>query len=175
MSKMKFVFNPKNGQINPATASTLADATLRNKGVSSELYALICQGKITIEDVAAMFAVGKSPECLVKDYKALDKTPQKTAKSAETQLPNEDIENPDGNPIPPGADREKLNANEAWDGKGLSHKNQPELLILARSLGVDIEADGFNPTKANLKAAIKEKAEAAQAKVDDANVGVSNS
>ena len=76
---MKYVFNPRNRQINPVTDQTFVDATLRDKAVSPELYALVCKGKISVEDVAALFAVNKSPEILVKNHKAVKESPVATA------------------------------------------------------------------------------------------------
>jgi len=157
---MQYVFNPRNRQINPVTGQTFVDPTLRDKAVSAELYSLVCKGKVSVEDIAALFAVNKSPEILVKNYKAVKdspvaKAPENVAKVAEVS----DL------PAVPGAANEEApaTADGAFDGTALSSKRQPELLIIAATVGVDVNAEGFAPTRPNLIKAIMARAEKAEA------------
>jgi len=159
---MQYVFNPRNRQINPATANTFVDATLRDKVVSAELYALVCKGKVSVEDVAALFAVNKSPEILLKNHAAVKDSPITKAPAA-TATVDEEVVVP-VLPGPGGANAEApATADGAFDGAALSHKKQPELLILAATIGIDVNAEGFAPTRGNLIKAIMAKAAAAEA------------
>lgn len=159
---MKYVFNPRNRQINPVTDHTFTDESLRNKEVSPELYALVCQRKVTVEDIAAMFAVNKSPEILVKNHQALKDSPQKTAPENKAELKG----TPDKPVVEgPGDENDPADANGAFDGRELCSKKVPELLILASSIGIDINADDFAPTRGNLIKAIRAKASSAAGEV----------
>ena len=159
---MKYVFNPRNRQINPVTEQTFVDATLRDKAVSPELYALVCKGKISVEDVAALFAVNKSPEILVKNHKAVKESPVATA-PANTATVDEDKTPP---PPAPGSTADEVDgkgtADAAFDGRELTKKTQADLLILAGTIGIDVNAEGFTPTRGALIKAIMEKAKAAE-------------
>lgn len=155
---MQYVFNPKNRQINPVTQHTFVDPTLRDKAVSAELYALVCKGKVSVEDVAALFAVNKSPEILLKNHKAVKESPVTTAPENKSKL---DEGKPDGKEE---SEKEEgaATADGAFDGTALSSKKQPELLIIAATVGVDVNAEGFAPTRANLIKAIMARAEKAE-------------
>lgn len=163
---MQYVFNPKNRQINPVTAQTFIDPTLRDKAVSPELYSLVCKGKISVEDVASLFAVNKSPEILVKNHKAVKESPVATA-PANTKTVGEGegekpLVTPDGK-----EDEGRADANGAFDGRALSAKTNAELLILAGTVGVDVNAEGYAPTRGNLIKSIMAKAAAAEAKAGE--------
>lgn len=160
---MKYVFNPRNRQINPVTEMTFTDPTLRDKVVSAELYALVCKGKITIEDVAALFAVNKSPEVLLKNYKAIKESVVAKAPAVTVKLPDEPPEGAKKD-LPPGGEPEgAATADAAFDGRELCKKTNDELLILAGMVGVDVNAPDFAPTRGNMIKAIMAKAEAAEA------------
>ena len=160
---MQYVFNPRNRQINPVTEQTQADASLRSKVVSAELYALVCKGKVSIGDVAALFACNKSPEVLVKNHAAVKESPVASAPentatldvtSAPQQAPAEEEAE---------ASDEPADADGAFDGRTLCSKTVPELIILAGTIGIDVNAPGFVPTRGNLIKAIRAKAAAAEA------------
>lgn len=159
---MQYVFNPKNRQINPVTAMTFVDSTLRDKVISKELYALVCKGKVSVEDVAALFAVGKSPEILLKNHAVVKDNPITKAPAATATVTEEkealtsDAGGDDGADGPATADA-------AFDKRTLWRKTQADLLILAGTVGIDVNAEGFAPTQKNLIAAILERAEAAEA------------
>ena len=160
---MKYVFNPRNRQINPVTEQTFVDATLRDKAVSPELYALVCKGKISVEDVAALFAVNKSPEILVKNHKAVKESPVATAPANTATLP-EDTTPP---PPAPGSTADendgKATADAAFDGRELCAKKTEELSILAATIGCpEMKDPAFAPTRGNLIKAIMAKAKAAE-------------
>lgn len=156
---MKYVFNPNNNQINPVTEMTHADPALSSKVVSSELYALVCQGKVAIGDVAAMFAVGKSPEILVKNHAAVKASPMSTAPANTKTLDVPPVGKSEGDM----GDSGNVSAATAFDGRELTKKTQAELLIVATAVGVDVNAEGFAPTRPNLIKAIMAKAEKAAA------------
>lgn len=160
---MQYVFNPRNRQINPVTAMTFVDPSLRDKVVSAELYALVCKSKVSLDDVAALFAVGKSPEILLKNHAVVKDSPITKAPAA-TATVTENVEVPPA-PGPSGTDDEKptVSVAGAFDGRELCKKNQEELLILAGMAGVDVNAEGFAPTRPNLIKAIMAKAAAAEA------------
>lgn len=170
---MKYVFNPRNLQINPVTEMTLVDSTLRDKVVSSELYALVCKGKVSISDIAAMFAVGKSPEILVKNHAAIKDSPLAKAPAAPVTLPPEAPLTP---PATEGGDEgEKTDANSAFDGKSLYSKKTAELLVIATTIGCpELQDPEFAPVHKNLIAAIKAKAAAAEAPKAQAPVALAN-
>lgn len=172
---MKYVFNPRNLQINPVTEMTLVDSTLRDKVVSSELYALVCKGKVSISDIAAMFAVGKSPEILVKNHAAIKDSPLAKAPAAPVTLPPEAPLTPPGGEGA-GDEGEKPDANGAFDGKSLYSKKTAELLVIATTIGCpELQDPEFAPVHKNLIAAIKAKAAAAEAsKAPDAPVAPAN-
>lgn len=155
---MKYVFNPRNRQINPVTEMTVADPTLRDKVVSAELYALVCKGKVSIEDVAALFAVGKSPEILVKKHDAVKVSPVAQAPAnvvtLEPQAP------PAAGADAPGGG-EPGTADSAFSKGDLWKKSQGDLLILAGTLGIDTANPEFSPTRKNLVDAILARAAAA--------------
>jgi hypothetical protein len=157
---MKYVFNPRNRQINPVTEQTFVDPTLRDKVVSAELYALVCKGKISVEDIAALFAVNKSPEILLKNHKAVKESPVATAPANTTTLPESALKT-EGDPTV-GAEEEAADANGAFDGSELCSKKVPELLVIASTVGIDVNAEGFVPTRGNLIKAIMAKAKAAE-------------
>ena len=161
---MKYVFNPRNRQINPVTEMTHVDATLRDKVVSSELYALVCQGKVTIEDIAAMFAVGKSPEVLVKNHAAVKQSPQVQAPANTEQVPAPEEKKNEG--VPDGED--KSSVDSAFSKADLWKKSQADLLILAGTVGIDTTAEGFEPTRKGLIDAILARAAAAEGKKAEA-------
>lgn len=153
---MQYVFNPRNRQINPVTAQTFVDPTLRDKAISPALYSLVCKGKVSVEDIAALFAVNKSPEILLKNQKAVKESPVSTApenKATVAEAPAEPAEMKEG----------AATADGAFDGASLSSKKQPELLIIATTVGVDVNAEGFAPTRGNLIKAIMARAAAAEA------------
>lgn len=157
---MQYVFNPRNNQINPVTPMTNVDPTLRDKFVSPQLYSLVAKGKVSIADVATMFAVGKSPEVLVKNHAAVRTSPQKTAPAATTAAAEAaaDANEAAGE----AAGDEPATADSAFDGRSLCNKKVPDLLILAKSAGIDINAPGFVPTRGNLIKVIMAKATAAE-------------
>lgn len=157
---MQYVFNPNNNQINPVTESTFVDPTLRDKVVSSKLYSLVCKGKVPVSDIAAMFAVGKSPEILVKNHTAVKASPQVSAPVNETVLPDSKLKPDDAGTA--GAD-DTVSVGGAFDGRDLVSKTQSELMIIATQAGIDVNAEGFAPTRQNLMKAIKAKAMAAEA------------
>lgn len=157
---MQYVFNPRNRQINPVTAQTFVDPTLRDKVVSPELYALVCKGKVSVEDIAALFAVNKSPEILLKNHKAVKESPVATAPENKATVAEAPVEAP---AVPGEAKESPATADGAFDGTALSSKKQPELLIIAATLGIDVNAEGFAPTRPNLIKAIMARAEAAEA------------
>ena len=153
---MQYVFNPRNRQINPVTAQTFVDPTLRDKAISPALYSLVCKGKVSVEDIAALFAVNKSPEILLKNQKAVKESPVSTApenKAIVAEVPAEPAETKEG----------AATADGAFDGASLSSKKQSELLIIATTVGVDVNAEGFAPTRGNLIKAIMARAAAAEA------------
>lgn len=153
---MQYVFNPRNRQINPVTAQTFVDSTLRDKVISPALYSLVCKGKVSVEDIAALFAVNKSPEILLKNQKAVKESPVSTApenKATVAEAPAEPAETKEG----------AATADGAFDGASLSSKKQSELLIIATTVGVDVNAEGFAPTRGNLIKAIMARAAAAEA------------
>lgn len=153
---MQYVFNPRNRQINPVTAQTFVDSTLRDKVISPALYSLVCKGKVSVEDIAALFAVNKSPEILLKNQKAVKESPVSTApenKATVAEVPAEPAERKEG----------AATADGAFDGASLSSKKQSELLIIATTVGVDVNAEGFAPTRGNLIKAIMARAAAAEA------------
>jgi hypothetical protein len=157
---MQYVFNPRNRQINPVTPQTFVDPTLRDKVVSPALYALVCKGKISVEDIAALFAVNKSPEILLKNQKAVKESVTVTAPDNKETV----TETPDETPAETPEPKETAaTADGAFDGQELSHKKQPELLIIAATVGVDVNAEGFAPTRGNLIKAIMARAAAAEA------------
>ena len=157
---MKYVFNPKSRQINPATEMTFVDPTLRDKVVSAELYALVCKGKVSLEDIAAMFAVGKSPEILLKNHTAVKDSPFAKAPAATVTLPPEDAEKQgEGGP----ADDELGTVGGAFSKGDLWKKPTADLMILANTVGIDTSAEGFVPTRKGLVDAILERAAAAEA------------
>ena len=161
---MQYVFNPRNNQINPALEMTFLDPTLRDKVVSEELYALVCHGKVSIADIAAMFAVGKSPEILLKNHAAVKDSPIAKAPAATAQVKEEVTA-----PLPPGpsgveTDEAPATADGAFDGKSLCEKKQDELLILASTVKCpELDDPNFAPTPQNLIKAIMAKAAAAEA------------
>ncbi len=159
---MQYVFNPKNLQINPATASTFVDPALRDKTVSPELYALVCKGLVPIADVAALFAVNKSPEVLLKNHTIVKDSPLTTAPNNTKTLPEGPEAPHDDEGAGLGANRPVVTEAGAFDGRELCKKTQEELLILAASVGIDATADDFVPTRPNLIKAICEKAKAAE-------------
>ena len=152
---MKYVYNPKNHQINPVTSSTFVDVSLRDKVISAELYGMICKGKVSIEDVAALFAVNKSPEILVKNNKAVKNSPVSNAPDNTAK-----VEEPEAEEV--NNDNEIINAESAFDGRELSSKKHGELMILAGSIGIDVNAEGFTPTRGALIKAILAKAKEAE-------------
>ncbi len=160
---MQYVFNPRNRQINPVTGQTFVDPTLRDKVISPQLYALVCKGKVSIEDIAALFAVGKSPEVLVKNAEAVKSSPmaQAPANTATVQEAAPAVAEAGST----GADDETApaTADAAFDGRELCKKTQEELLILAGMAGIDTSAPDFQPTRPNLIKALKAKAQAAEA------------
>lgn len=168
MAKMQYVFNPKNRQINPVTPQTIADAALRDKVISSDLYALVCKGKVTLEDISALFAVNRSPEILVKNHTAVKDSP--VGKAPENTETLKEDETPTTEPAELSTagkpDVEAETANAAFDGRALTTKTQAELLILATSAGVDVQAEGFAPTRGNLIKAIMAKAKQASGESD---------
>ena len=157
---MQYVFNPRNRQINPVTPQTFVDPTLRDKVVSPALYSQVCKGKISVEDVAALFAVNKSPEILLKNCKAVKESPIATAPENKATVAEGPADVPAGLPVVKEA---AATADGAFDGTSLSAKKQPELLIIAATLGIDVNAEGFAPTRGNLIKAIMERAAAAEA------------
>ena len=159
---MQYVFNPRNRQINPVTPQTFVDSTLRDKVVSPALYALVCKGKISVEDIAALFAVNKSPEILLKNYTAVKESVTVTAPDNKETV-TEDTTPP---PPPPGSREDEADgkgtADAAFDGRELTKKTQADLLILATTVGIDVNAEGFAPTRSALIKAIMAKAKAAE-------------
>lgn len=160
---MQYVFNPRSNQINPVTSSTFVDPTLRDKVVSSELYALVCQRKVTIEDIASLFAVNKSPEILLKNYRAVKDSPVSTApKNAATvkeTVVGEHVEEGIGL-----GKEEASTTDSAFDGKELCSKKQAALLIIANNINCpELSDPDFAPTRPNLIKAIRAKADAAEA------------
>ena len=156
---MQYVFNPKNSQINPVTTMTFVDPTLRDKVISPALYALVCKGKVSVADVAALFAVGKSPEILLRNHAVVKDNPITKAPAA-TATVQEPVEEPEE---APGAEP-AATVEGAFDGTALSSKKQPELLIIAANVGCpELQDPDFAPTRANLMKAIRAKAEAALA------------
>jgi hypothetical protein len=163
MKKLQYVLNPQNNQLNLATAATNADPVLRTKIVSSELYALVCKGRVTVGDVAAMFAVGKSPEILVKKNKAVQESIQAKAPVNTKTLEAGDVENADNDEKEPEVDEKAaVDVNGAFDGRNMNKKNTAELLIIATNIGVDMSDPEFAPTRPNLMKAIKKHAKAAE-------------
>jgi len=159
---MQFVFNPRNNQINPVTEMTFVDPTLRDKVVSEELYALVCHGKVSVADIAAMFAVGKSPEILLKNHAAIKDSP-----IAKAPLATATVKEEDKTPLPPGpngvtTDEPPATADGAFDKRELWKKKQSDLLILASTIGIDVTAEGFAPTQKNLIEAILARAARAE-------------
>lgn len=163
---MKYVFNPRNHQINPATEQTVADPTLRDKVVSAELYALVCQGKVSIEDIAAVFAVGKSPEILVKKHDAVKGSPVAKAPANTEKLEVKDETATEG-----GKSDEAATADSAFTKGDLWKKSTGDLRILATTIGIDTGAADFAPTRKNLVEAILAKAAAAEGKVAEVKAG----
>ena len=130
---MKYVFNPRNRQINPATDQTAADPTLSDKVVSAELYALVCQGKVSIEDIASVFAVGKSPEILVKKHNAV-----KASVVAQAPDNTEKLEvRPETEGESDKGDGGNATADSAFSKGDLWKKTVEDLLIIAATAGVE--------------------------------------
>ena len=154
---MQYVFNPRNRQINPVTAQTFVDPTLRDKVISPELYALVCKGKVSVEDIASLFAVGKSPEVLVKNAKAVKESPIATA-PVNTATVSESVPVAGDAGSTGSDDASTATADGAFDGRELCKKTQEELLILAGMAGIDVNAPDFQPTRPNLIKALKAKA-----------------
>ena len=168
MSKLQYAFNPQNNQINPVTSVTHVDPVLRKKMISSDLYALVCKGQVTVGDIAAMFAVSKSPEILVKKNKAVQESIQNTAPVNTKVLEAGDVVD-----AVKDADKAKVdekaavNVSGAFDGRSMNKKNTAELLLMARNIGLKVLDDPeFAPTRFNLMKAIKVHAKAAEAKVE---------
>lgn len=159
---MKYVFNPSNFQINPATDMTSCDVSLRDKVVSAELYALVCKGKVSVQDVGALFAAGKSPEVLVKHNTAVKDSPQVKAPENTEKLEPEAPKGDEG-----GDAGQPATAESAFTKGSLWKKSVDDLRIIAASVGVDIAAEDFAPTQKNLIAAILAKAAEAEAKAAD--------
>lgn len=172
---MEYVLNPKNGQIIPVNASTFADPVLRNRVISEELAKLVYYGKVSIEDVQAMFAIGKSPEVLVQDHKAIEDSPVRTAPD-NTAVVTETIST--DNPIKEtgvGIEATAKDTEDAiddieaiFDGGDLKNKTVVELTVLAKSMGIDISDKKFKASRANLTRLITEKAKAAEHKAEAA-------
>jgi len=165
MSKLQYAFNPQNNQINPVTSVTHTDPVLREKMISSDLYALICKGQVTVGDVAAMFAVNKSPEILVKKNKAVQESIQSTA-AANTKVleAGEVLDVAKDAKTSEMDEKAVVNVNGAFDGRSMNKKNTAELLIMATNIGLKaLDDPEFAPTRFNLMKAIKAHAKAAEA------------
>lgn len=165
MSTLQYAFNPQNNQINPVTAVTHTDPVLRTKMISSDLYALICKGKVTVNDVAAMFAVNKSPEILVKKNKAIQESIQNTAPDNTKVLEAGDVKDVAKDDKKPEVEETgAVDVNDAFDGRSLNKKNTAELLIIATNIGIEeLQDPDFAPTRSNLMKAITAKAKTAEA------------
>lgn len=150
---MNYVFNPKNNQINPVTDVTYVDASLRDKIISPELYAMVCAGVIKPEDIAAVFAVNKSPEILLKHHVKIKESPLAIAPTgtASITVPEESVKEN-------ATDEEAPSVDRAFDARELRNKKVPELRILAASVGIDVDKADFPPTRRNLVKAIEERA-----------------
>lgn len=159
---MKYVFNPRNRQINPVTEMTAADPSLRDKVVSAELYALVCKGKVSIEDVAALFAVGKSPEVLVKNVRTVKDSPVATAPVNDARLEPAVEQKPAESPE--AGEPQRATADSAFAKGDLWKKSQADLMIIAGTLGIDTASESFQPTRRNLVEAILARAQAAEGK-----------
>ena len=158
---MKYVFNPASRQINPASEVTASDPSLRDKVVSSSLYALVCQGKVSVEDIAAMFAVGKSPEILLKNHMAVKESPMVSAPANTEVLTGAPEAKKD---LDDAGDGAGVSVTGVFDGKTLCSKTQPELLVIATTIGCpELQDPNFAPTRQNLIPAIKARADAAAA------------
>jgi hypothetical protein len=131
--------------------------------VSAELYSLVCQGKVSIEDIASVFAVGKSPEILVKNYAAVKASAVAKAPANTATLEPEATTEGD---LPPGSDEPPVSVDGAFDGRELTTKKLDELLVIAGTVGVDTAAEGFVVTRGSLiKAIMARAAKATEAKV----------
>lgn len=165
---MKYVYNPKNRQINPATAFTSVDPSLRSNFISEQLYALVCKGKVSANDIGAMLASNKSPELLVKEHNAVKDSPITSAPDIKEEIPEVPQEDhPDEGVGLNLEDSEPISATGAFDGKDLNKKKQPELLVIASTIGIDVNAEDFNPTRNNLLKAINDKVREAEEKAAD--------
>ena len=154
---MQYVYNPQNGRINPVMDVTLNDPLLRNKVISEKLYNLVCQGKVKIEHIAAQFAVGKSPEILIKNVRAVEDSPAVTAPNVVPQLPSEE-KAPAANDMPQEHDVETVSAADAFDGRDLVNKKLPELIMIAKIVGIDVNDPNTPTTRQGLIKAICAKA-----------------
>ena len=161
---MKYVFNPRNKQLNPVTDQTHVDASLRDKVVSPELYSLVCAGKVSVDDIAAMFAVNKSPEILLKNHKAVKESPVGNAPDNTEKLEAKVEEAPKEEGAGLSVEKAAVDANGAFDGRSMNSKTADELLIIATNINCpELKDPEFAPTRPNLMKAIKAKALAAEA------------
>lgn len=160
---MKYVYNPRNGEINPVTNMTFVDKTLTNKEISPALYSLVCKGIVSKQDIAALFAADKSPEILVKNYKAVQESAITTAPDNTNELEGEEKGEAEEEGIGLNKEDPPADVNVAFDGRALNTKKVPELLMIATSIDCpELKDPDFAPTRPNLMKAIKAKATAAE-------------